>query len=273
MRPLSFIFLFLVALAAQAARFDCALPKPAQAEQNKLVWQFADLLDAHEAEQLNSKLTRFARESSNRILVIVVDTLCGLPESDLAFEIGEKWGIGKAGFDNGIVLLVKPNGPPGERKVFIATGYGLEAAIPDLRAKQVVQGYVIPNFKAGAYFTGLDQATNALMAMAQGEYNEPSPEGGGGFPWPFVIFLLIFVGAIYFSWRNRVKRYARTNNLDFWTAMWLLSEMDRKHNSRWSGGGWRGGGGWSGGGGLGGGGGFGGFGGGSFGGGGAGGSW
>ncbi len=257
------------ALAANAAHFDCALPKPSTAEQDKLVWQFTDLLDAHEAEQLNAKLTRFARETSNRILVIVVDTLCGLPESDLAFEIGEKWSIGKAGFDNGIVFLIKPNGTPGDRKVFIATGYGLEGAIPDLRARQVVQGYVIPNFKAGNYYAGVDKATDALMAMAKGEFNEASQEDTP-FPWPVLVFFLIFIAAILFSWRGRVKRYAHTNNVDLWTAMWLLNEMDRKHRSRWSGGGFGGGGGgWGGGGG----GGFGGFGGGSFGGGGAGGSW
>ncbi|HPF91048.1 MAG TPA: TPM domain-containing protein [Flavobacteriales bacterium] len=269
MRRLSLALFLFVALAGHAARFDCGLSRPPVSQQDRLVWQYADLLDPHEVQQLDAKLTRFARESSNRILVIVVDTLCGLPESDLAFDIGEKWGIGKAGFDNGIVFLIKPNGPPGQRKVFIATGYGLEAAIPDLRAKQVVQGYLIPNFKAGNYFLGIDKATDALMAMAQGEFNEPSPGQGKGIPWPVLVFVVIFVGAIFFSWRGRVRRYARTNSVDFWTAMWLLSEMDRKHRGRWNGGGW-GGGGWSGGGG---GGGFGGFGGGSFGGGGAGGSW
>lgn len=250
-------------LFANAARFDCALPKPALAEQNRLVWQYTDFLDEHELQQLDAKLTTFARETSNRILVIVVDTLCGLPESDLAFDIGEKWGIGKAGFDNGIVFLIKPNGTPGERKVFIATGYGLEGAIPDLRARQVIQGYVIPNFKAGNYYVGIDKATDALMAMAKGEYNESSQDAVG-FPWPVLVFIVIFCAAVVLGWRGRVRRYAHTNGVDFWTAMMLLNEMDRKHRGRWGGGG---GGGWSGGGG------FGGFGGGSFGGGGAGGSW
>lgn len=267
------VFLLLLAgacaLVARAAHFDCALPKPAEAQQNTLVWQYTDFLQPHEAQRLDAKLAQFARETSNRLLVIVVDTLCGLPESDLAFEIGEKWGIGKAGFDNGIVLLIKPNGTPGERKVFIATGYGLEGAIPDLRARQVIDGYLIPHFKAGNYFAGVDQATNALMAMAKGEYNEPSRDAIG-FPWPLFVVLAIVVIAVFFSWRGRVQRYSRTNNVDFWTAMWLLNEMDRSHRGRWNSGGWSGGGGgWGGGGG----GGFGGFGGGSFGGGGAGGSW
>lgn len=249
---------------AQASNFDCTLTPPNAAKQDRLVWQYTDFLSPSEVQQLNAKLTAFARETSNRILVIVVDTLCGLPESDLAFDIGERWGIGKAGFDNGIVLLVKPNGTPGERKVFIATGYGLEGAIPDLTAKRVVDREVIPNFKAGNYYRGLNEATNVLMALAKGEFNEKS-YGKQPFPWPLLVFGVIFVGAIFFSWRGRVRRYSRTNNVDFWTAMWLLNQMDQRHSGRWTGGG----GGWGGGGG----GGFGGFGGGSFGGGGAGGSW
>lgn len=255
-----------VAVALQASHFDCALKPPPAGQQDKLVWQYTELLNTSEEARLNAKLVEFARETSNRLLVIVVDTLCGLPESDLAFDIGEKWGIGKAGFDNGIVFLIKPNGPPGQRKVFIATGYGLEGAIPDLTAKRVVDNEVIPRFKQNAYYEGLDAATNVLMALAKGEFDEKS-YGQQKFPWPVLIFFLFFFGIIFISWRGRVRRYAATNSIDFWTAMWLLSQADRKHSGHWGGG--RSGGGWSGGGG----GGFGGFGGGSFGGGGAGGSW
>src|SRR5690606_11133638 len=142
--------------------------------QDKLMWQYTDLLDASEETRLNAKLVAFARETSNRLLVIVVDTLCGLPESDLSFDIGEKWGTGKKEFDNGIVFLIKPNGPPGQRKVFIATGYGLEGAIPDLTAKRIVENEVLPRFKQGAYYKGIDAATDVLMALAKGEFDEKS---------------------------------------------------------------------------------------------------
>lgn len=263
MKGLLTILLATLTLTATAGNFDCSLTPPKERDQDKLVWSYAELLSSSEEQQLNAKLVQFARESSNRILVIIVDTLCGTDESDLAFRIGEKWGIGNAGFDNGIVMLIKPNGPPGQRKVFIATGYGLEGAIPDLRAKQVVEGVIIPNFKQGNYFGGIDQATDMLMAMAKGEFNEKS-FGKKNFPWPVFVFLAIFIGAVVFSWRGRVRRYAATNSVDFWTAMWLLNQMDQRHSGRWSSGG--GGGGFGGGG-------FGGFGGGSFGGGGAGGSW
>src|SRR5690606_25576733 len=115
--------------------------------EDKLVWQYTDLLSASEEQKLNGKLTNFARETSNRILVLIVDTLCGYPASDLAFEVGEKWGIGKDGFDNGIVILIQPTGPPGQRDWFIATGYGLEGAIPDLTAKRVGDNEMIPQFQ------------------------------------------------------------------------------------------------------------------------------
>jgi uncharacterized protein len=265
MRTLLATALLVLAPSLQAARFDCTLQPPPEREQDRLVWSYAELLSPSEEQQLNAKLVAFARETSNQLLVIIVDTLCGLPESDLAFDIGERWGIGQQRFDNGIVLLIKPNGPPGQRRVFIATGYGLEGAIPDLTAKRVLDNELLPRFREGNYFQGIDAATGVLMALAKGEYNEKS-YGKKGFPWVLVLFLILFSVIMVLSWRSRVNRYARTNSVDFWTAMWLLSQMDRRHSGRWHGGG---GGGWSGGGG----GGFGGFGGGSFGGGGAGGSW
>ena len=119
-------------------------------------------------------------------------------------------GIGQKGFDNGIVFLIKPNGPPGQRKVFIATGYGLEGAIPDLRAKQVVDGVVIPHFKQGDHFGGIDQAVDLLMAMAKGEYNEQIPGQGKRAPvWPMLLVMLFIFGVIFLSWRKRVNTYAR----------------------------------------------------------------
>jgi len=266
MKRLLLIALLALAFSAHASHFDCTLTPPKASEQDRLVWQFTEFLSESEVQQLNVKLAQFARETSNRVLVIVVDTLCGLPESDIAFDIGEKWGIGKKGFDNGIVFLIKPNGTPGERKIFIAVGYGLEGVIPDLTAKRIIDREVIPSFKAGDYAGGLNKATDVLMALAKGEFNEKS-YGKEPFPWPILVFAIIFIGAIAFSWRSRVSRYAKTNALDFWTAMWLLNQTSQRHTGRWTGGGFGGGGGGFGGGG------FGGFGGGSFGGGGAGGSW
>jgi uncharacterized protein len=258
--------LSLWAAALGAARFDCALDAPR--DQERLLFAYAKLLSAEEEARINERLTAFARETSNRILVLIVDTLCGMEASDLAFAVGERWGIGQKGFDNGIVLLIKPTGGSGERRVFIATGYGLEGAIPDATAKRIVEDELIPRFKQGRFADGIQASLDVLMPLAKGEFDHRS-YGRQRVPWG-AIGLILAIGLIMvLSWRGRVKRYARTNQLDFWTAMWLLSQMDQRHRGggyRPPTGGFRGFGG-------GGGGGFGGFGGGSFGGGGAGGSW
>ncbi len=243
----------------------CFPPKPKQ--EDALVFQFTSLLPQEQADLLNDKLVGFARETSNRIAIVVVDTLCGYPASDFAFDLGQAWGLGKKGIDNGVLVLVKPTGPPGDRHVFIAVGYGLEGAIPDLTAKRIVDDEVLPRFRDGDYYAGLDKATDVLMALAKGEINAKS-YGKESIPWGAILMILLFFGFILLSAISRTRKYARVNNIDFWAAWALMNAASSTHSGRW--------GGFSGGGGSGfggGGGGFGGFGGGGFGGGGAGGSW
>lgn len=250
-------------LPLSAAVDPCLPPKPA--DETHLVHQFTPLLSATEAERLDAKLTRFAQETSNRIAVVVVDTLCGYPESDFAFQLGEQWGLGAKGVDNGVLILIKPTGNAGSRKVFIAVGYGLEGAIPDLIAKRIVDEQLLPAFREGAFYDGLDSATSVLMGLAKGEIDVKS-YGKPVTPWVVVGFFVLFIIGMLLLQRGRVKRYARRNNVDFWTAWTLLNAASDRHSGSW--GGFTGGGSSGGGGG-----GFGGFGGGSFGGGGAGGSW
>lgn len=255
----------LLVLSPLRAQDPCVPAKPAG--ENHLVVQLTPLLDAAEEARLDAKLRSFAQETSNRILVLVVDTLCGLEPYAFATAIGENWGIGDAGFDNGVVVLVKPTGSAGERKLFIATGRGLGGAIPDAYAKRIVEEEIIPLFKQGRFADGLERGTDVLMGLAKGEYTMPSRDKVP--VWPVLIVIAVFVFLVAMAWRQSVNRYAKTNSIDFWTALWLMSQAQRTHPGRWGGFTGGGGGGFGGGGG----GGFGGFGGGSFGGGGAGGSW
>ncbi len=255
-----------LAVAAFPAVPDPCFPaKPAN--ENRLVFQYTPFLDAGQEEQLNAKLVHFARETSNRIAVVAVDTLCGYPPSEFAFQLGEAWGMGRKGIDNGVLVLVKPNGKPGDRHVFIAVGYGLEGAIPDLIAKRIVEEEILPRFRNGDLYGGMDKATTVLMALAKGEIDAKS-YGKEPVPWLPIAGIVLFFVFIILSAVGRTRRYARVNGIDFWAAWTLMNAASSSHGSSWRGFTGGGGGGFSGGGG-----GFGGFGGGSFGGGGAGGSW
>ena len=87
----------------------------------RLVNDFTNTLSPRETEALEEKLLRFNDTTSTQIAVVIVNTIDGYPLESYAFELGEKWGIGNKGKNNGALLLVVLQ----DRKLFIATGYGL----------------------------------------------------------------------------------------------------------------------------------------------------
>ncbi|MFL5752503.1 MAG: TPM domain-containing protein [Bacteroidia bacterium] len=221
---------------------------------NNLSKEFPEFLSVSEAAQLEDKLDKFSKETSNQICVVVVDDLGGYEASEFATQLGQKWGVGQGKFNNGVVILIKPSGGEGQRDLFIAVGYGLEGAIPDITTKKIREEEMYPYFARGEYYTAIDRATTVLMKLAKGEINskEYGGSGAGGFVkknWIAIIVIIILI-FIFFGRGGGGTTYGRSG---------------RYYGGGFGGGGF-GGGGSSGGG-------FGGFGGGSFGGGGSGGKW
>src|SRR5690606_22281651 len=224
--------LLLCATVAHAQADPCFPPKPQN--EDHLVFQFTKFLSPQEESNLDNKLVHFARETSNRIAVVAVDTLCGYPASDFAFQLGEAWGFGAKGVDNGVLIVVKPNGAAGDRHVFIAVGYGLEGAIPDLIAKRIVEEEVLPRFRQGDLYGGMAKATDVLMALAKGEIDAKS-YGKDPVPWAPILMILGFFVFIFLSMLQRTRKYARVNNMDFWAAWALMSAASSSHGGSWGG--------------------------------------
>ncbi len=232
-----------------------------------------NFLRNNEINALESKLRKFETETSSAIVIAIVESFDGYDKASYAFGLGEKWGIGKEGKNNGIIILVKPKNQNSKGEVFIATGYGLEGAVPDAITKRLVENEIIPYFKQGMHYKGLDEATNRIMELTRGEYTadeyrQATSGSAAGTGIPVIIIFLIVIIFSFIGRARRARHYAVGHNIPFWIAMGMLSS-NRSHGGSFgnfsSGGGSFGG--------FSGGGGFGGFGGGSFGGGGAGGSW
>jgi uncharacterized protein len=212
--------------------------------------QFPNFLNPTEAAQLEKELENFEKETSNEIVIVIVDNFNGMDRADFAIKLGEKWKVGKEKEDNGVVILIKPTKTDGKRTSFIATGRGLEGAIPDATCKLIVDKELNPFLKENKNFEGISKSLTVLKKLAKGVVNHKDYSKKEEGPWWSK--LLIILGIIVFV---------------------LFLNLKRR-----SGGGFGFGGIYFGGGGLGGGSGgssegFGGFGGGSFGGGGAGGDW
>ena len=235
----------------------------------RLVNDLANVLTDQEKQQLESELVQFNDQTSTQICIVTLPSLNGMEISDLSFKIGEKWGVGQKGKNNGIVIVFKPKSGNEKGAVYVAVGYGLEGVIPDaLVNRNVVDYEMIPHFKEGDIYGGLYAGTKVIMGLASGEFTadayqkknsrKKADKGGGG----FMLVILIIIVLVSLFKGGRGGQYNSGGSLPFWLALGLLGGGNRGGGSF---------GGFSGGGG--GGGGFGGFGGGSFGGGGAGGSW
>ncbi len=227
------------------------------------VYDYSKLLSSSEARSLEQKLVRYSDSTSTQIVVIIINSSNGEDLNYLASKWGEKWGIGQKGKDNGIVLMMAK----GDRKVAIQAGRGTEARLTDLMATKIVELRIIPEFKRGDYYSGLDKGTDGIFEVLTGEFKETrkrksnKKEKGLFGVIPFVIIIILFI-----IFRNKGGgRGGRRSGTGALLDILILSSLGR------SGGGFVGGSSSSGG--FGGGGFSGGFGGGSFGGGGASGSW
>lgn len=242
------------ALNAHAQRYDFP-PRPSGP-----VLDQAELLSQPDEQRLARKLSAFEDTTSTAVVVVTLASLDGAPISDYAFSLGRAWGVGQEGKDNGVVVLLSE----GDREVFIATGYGVEGALPDAIANRIIEHVMTPAFRKGQFYDGLNRGTDAIIQATKGEFDAEAARAASsdddGIPYALLFMLLVF--AYFFG-----QSFFRGGG----------GKKARKSRRRgggpvviWGGGGFGGG---SSGGFGGGGGGFGGFGGGSFGGGGAGGSW
>lgn len=221
------------------------------------LYDYAKLLSDSEAKALEEKLIRYSDSTSTQIVVVTVETINGEDIGLLAPKWGHEWGVGQAKEDNGVFILLAEK----ERKIWIAPGYGLEQKLTAGINGEIIRNTIIPEFKAGSYYRGLDKGADELFKVFKGTYKGERKKEGKEFPVAALVFIVIVI-IIAIATRKRGGGGGSGGRGGFDLGDFIiLSSLGRGGGS----GGW---GGSSGGGGFGGG-----FGGGGFSGGGAGGGW
>lgn len=204
----------------------------------------AGVLAADTRARLAQQLLSYEQEHGHQIVVHTTPSLEDMEIEDYSIRIAEAWKIGHKGLDNGVILTVAP----GERKVRIEVGYGLEGVLPDAIAHRIVQERILPAFRAGELERGVVDGTRAIMDVARGE-KLPVPAAAqrsrgrrGQEISPLVWLVIVFM---VFGSRG----------LFFWPLLGGPRRRGRHgHGGSWGGSGWGGGGFGGGGGGFGGGG-------------------
>lgn len=166
----------------------------ALAELSRRVTDLTGTLSASQVATLENTLATFETKKGSQIAVLIVPTTQPEAIEQFGIRVAEKWKLGRADVDDGLILIVAKN----DRKLRVEVGYGLEGAIPDAVARRVIDEVITPYFKAGDFYGGIDAGVQQLMRLIEGEsLPAPGRQDGGGGDEPFV---LLVVGGIIAGW-------------------------------------------------------------------------
>jgi uncharacterized protein len=153
----------------------------------------AKILSPAFVEQLEHRLQTDEDSTSNQIAVLIIRSLDDYPIEDYTLKVVEKWKLGQADKDNGVLLFVAVD----DRKVRIETGSGVEGVLPDAVCNQIIRNEIAPHFRQSDYEGGIQAAVDAITKAISGEYEgEPqtsAPRKRGGSILPFLIILIIII--------------------------------------------------------------------------------
>jgi uncharacterized protein len=120
----------------------------------------AGVLSSAERRHLATRLAEYQRRSGHQIAIVTTAGLGGEDVASYATRLFNRWGIGRRGFDDGVLLLAAPH----DQQVRITVGFGLETVLNDAVCKRILDDEVISKFAAGRFADGFDAGVTAVIA-------------------------------------------------------------------------------------------------------------
>ncbi len=180
------------------------------------------------SDETKAKLAGLSGEIENKttaqFAILTIDTTTPLDIETYAVKIFEKWGIGQKGKNNGVLMLVAVK----DRAMRIEVGYGLEGAIPDALAKNIIEKSITPFFKNGDYNAGVLQGAAVISRLIAKEYNveiselenikiSPSSKKGSIFDFLFILFVIIILIRGRLFWFIPIAAGTRSGRGGYWS--------------------------------------------------------
>jgi uncharacterized protein len=166
--------LLLTACAVLAAALAAAQPVQDVPQLRARVTDLAGALDPAQVAAMERELTALEQSTGSQVAVLVIDSTAPEDIAAYAIRVVDAWQLGREKFDDGVLFLVAL----GDRRMRLEVGYGLEGAIPDARARRIIEEIVAPRFRAGDVPGGLQAGVQAIATLVRGE-NLPPPERAG----------------------------------------------------------------------------------------------
>lgn len=156
----------------------------------------AHLLSADLAVSLSAELAAHEARTGNQVALLTLPSLQGEPLEEFSHRVATTWKLGQKGTDNGVLVLVVP----GDRKVRIEVGYGLEGTLTDAKSSRIIREEMAPQFRDGDFAGGIAAGVRAVLGTIEGTYTPPARKRGTagstvGGSWG-IFFVALVVGII-----------------------------------------------------------------------------
>ncbi|MDZ4786259.1 MAG: TPM domain-containing protein [bacterium] len=156
------------------------------------VTDLASTLSQPQRESIEQKLSIYESQKGTQIALLIIPTTKPEEIEQFAIRLAETWKIGRAKIDDGVILVVAKE----DRTLRIEVGYGFEGVLTDYTAKQIIDGIIVPNFRAGNFYQGIDSGLDSIIKVLSGE-ELPKPiarnENFEG-QFPPILMILFFIG-------------------------------------------------------------------------------
>ena len=162
----------------------------------------AGLLDAAVRASITQSLAELETRTTDQLVLVTLKSLQGTSIEDYGYQLGRHWRIGQKDKNNGVLVIVAP----GERKVRIEVGYGLEGTLTDAISKLIIENSMLPRFKAGDFSGGIKRGVEDIIQVLDGGAEEwqrraaqayaPDAAPPDAFIWPAIVIVLIGAGLL-----------------------------------------------------------------------------
>lgn len=223
LRLLAMLSLLLGVACAWAQNTEALVPVPPLSGR---VVDLSATLSSEQRSELEQRLSEFEARKGSQVAVLIVPGTQPEAIEQYAIRVAEQWKLGRKKIDDGAILVIAKN----ERTLRIEVGYGLEGALNDATSKRIIDDIIVPYFKQGDFYGGINRGVDAMMRVIDGE---PLPEpvkvsqgahlnsGGAAGLLPLLFFAAVIVGGILRSLFGRFAGALATGGV-LGVAAWLL---------------------------------------------------